>query len=87
MERFEFRPTTHGPFSIVLTSPLPLLRRIPLLSLWAVLMGGGLLLACQVPVFRYALERWESDDYQIVCVPAQGGLKPPEETALEIMRT
>lgn len=44
------------------------------------------MLACQVPVFRYALERWASDSYELVCVPAQGGLKPGEEAALKVLR-
>ncbi len=48
--------------------------------------GGSVLLACQVPVFRYALERWASDYYELVCVPGQGGLKADEEAALEILR-
>jgi hypothetical protein len=39
-------------------------RRIPLLLiLLAAIVPAG---ACQVPVFRYALERWEADDYRIV---------------------
>ena len=43
-------------------------------------------MACQVPVFRYALERWESDPYELVCVPGKGGLQPPEEAVLENLR-
>lgn len=50
------------------------------------LFGGGVLLACQVPVFRYALERWPSDVYELVCVPAQGGLAADEEAALKALR-
>lgn len=71
-------------------------NQIPIRSAWvrcllvAVLLlgmvGGGVLLACQVPVFRYALERWASDSYELVCVPAQGGLKPDEEAALKVLR-
>jgi len=30
-------------------------------------------LACQVPVFRFALERWAADSYTIVIVPGAGG--------------
>ena len=26
-------------------------------------------LTCQVPVFRFALERWETDSYTVVIVP------------------
>ena len=37
-------------------------------------------LACQVPVFRFALERWEADSYTIVIVPgSQGKLSATEE--------
>lgn len=42
--------------------------------IWAIFVGilaGGL--ACQVPVFRFALERWEADSYTIVIVPGAGG--------------
>ncbi len=48
--------------------------------------GGGILLACKVPVFRYALERWPADPYELVCVPAQGGLSAAEEAALQALR-
>ena len=33
--------------------------------LLVLLMTGGVACACQVPVFRYALERWEPDHYQL----------------------
>ncbi len=56
------------------------------LVLFLSLSGAGILLACQVPVFRYALERWASDSYELVCVPAKGGLKPAEEEALKALR-
>lgn len=53
---------------------------------WAGLIGliaVGIMavgLACQVPVFRFALERWEADSYTIVIVPGkQGKLSPAEE--------
>ena len=35
-----------------------------MLALWMV--GTGTVLACSVPVFRYALERWQSDNYAVV---------------------
>ncbi|MCF6311069.1 MAG: hypothetical protein L3J39_01330 [Verrucomicrobiales bacterium] len=50
------------------------------------LFAGGILWACQVPVFRYALERWPADAYELVCVPAQGGLNAKEEAALKFLR-
>ena len=30
--------------------------------------------ACQVPVFRYALERWEAGAYQLAITPGKDGL-------------
>jgi hypothetical protein len=39
--------------------------RFPL-SLSALLMCGTAVLACNVPVFRYALERWPADFYEVV---------------------
>lgn len=36
-------------------------------------------LACQVPVFRFALERWEADAYSIVIVPGTNGKLTAEE--------
>ncbi len=37
-------------------------------QVWALVlsMAGSIALACQVPVFRYALERWLADKYEIV---------------------
>ncbi len=46
----------------------------------------GILLACQVPVFRYALERWTVDQYELVIIPRSGGLTPEESTALEFLK-
>lgn len=40
-------------------------HRLPL-SLLALLMWGTAVLACNVPVFRYALERWPADVYEVV---------------------
>ena len=41
--------------------------------------------ACQVPVFRYALERWKADDYHAVTIH-QGALNE-EQKAFESTRT
>lgn len=41
-------------------------------------------LACQVPVFRYALERWEPDRYEVV-VEASGDLSPSEREAVDFL--
>lgn len=38
--------------------------------------------ACQVPVFRYALERWEADRYQLLIV-SKGPLSTAQEQLLE----
>ncbi len=46
----------------------------------------GVLLACQVPVFRYALERWTVDTYELVIVPRTGGLTPEENSALDFLK-
>lgn len=54
-----------------------------LLPLW--LTGGGLLQACDVPVFRYALERWPVDPYQAVAVEVTP-FDAAEKAALETLR-
>lgn len=43
--------------------------------------------ACQVPVFRYALERWEAADYQLTITPGKDGLSKEEQAALDFLRT
>ena len=40
--------------------------------------------ACQVPVFRYALERWQADDYHAVIIH-QGTLDEEQKKALKII--
>ena len=40
--------------------------------------------ACQVPVFRYALERWQADDYHAVIIN-QGALDEEQKKALQII--
>jgi hypothetical protein len=47
---------------------------------WAIL-GGSLASACTVPVFRYALERWESDRLLVVVFHA-GALTPAQDLAV-----
>ena len=45
-------------------------------------------LACQVPVFRFALERWEADSYTIVIVPGAGGkLSAAEEEVTAFLQS
>jgi len=41
-------------------------------------------LACQVPVFRYALERWQADRYELI-VEAEGNLSPSEQEAVDFL--
>lgn len=41
-------------------------RLIPIIILTTLIAGP--LLACQVPVFRYALERWQSDQFELVVI-------------------
>ena len=43
-----------------------MLRLIILGSFMNVFLGISGAIACNVPVFRYALERWQSDEYQLV---------------------
>ena len=42
--------------------------------------------ACQVPVFRYALERWAPAEYLVSIVPAESGLTDAEKKAVEVLR-
>jgi hypothetical protein len=42
--------------------------------------------ACQVPVFRYALERWVADQY-VVLVLSRGALSPLDESVVERLDT
>jgi len=41
--------------------------------------------ACQIPVFRYALERWPSDKYELL-VLHQGPLQPADQARLDALR-
>jgi hypothetical protein len=41
-------------------------RLFSVLLFWCVLASSAVVLACQVPVFRYALERWTADQYRFV---------------------
>lgn len=55
------------------------------LSLLGVLLSSAVALACNVPVFRYALERWPADLYEVVIVH-QGELSPADTARLEVLR-
>jgi len=49
-----------------------------------VLTIASSLMACQVPVFRYALERWSSDPYRIL-VLTEGPLNAEQQAALKTL--
>jgi hypothetical protein len=52
--------------------------------LWAALTGPGR--ACQVPVFRYALERWLSDPYELMVVTGAEGLTSAQKQVVQSLR-
>ncbi len=60
--------------------------RIRLLMLGTLMVGGASALACQVPVFRYALERWTSDKYEVVIIH-DGPLTPEIQSQLDQFQT
>lgn len=50
-------------------------------------LGTSIVWACQVPVFRYALERWEADGYTVVFTPGKSGELTAKETeAFDFLR-
>ncbi len=55
------------------------------LALLGVILGGTLW-ACNVPVFRYALERWQSDPYDLVILH-QSDLSEADLKKIETLRT
>ncbi len=59
--------------------------RIPLSSVFAMLLAVSPLLACQVPVFRYALERWPADRYELVILH-NGPLDESDQARLTTLR-
>ena len=60
---------------------------------WGTLVGGGIgcllavtpVMACQIPVFRYALERWEPDAYEVT-VFHRGPLEAAAKARVETLR-
>ena len=46
----------------------------------------GVLSACDVPVFRYALERWPTEQY-VLTYDTTGGITPKLKTALEFLKS
>ena len=68
----------------------PSMSRTRLLAVSLALLAGGLLAdapagACQIPVFRYALERWPSDPFELV-VFHRGPLDEADQAAVESLR-
>lgn len=53
------------------------------------LLGLTASFACQVPVFRYALERWESDFYTVLISPAaaDGEISAAEKEVVELLES
>lgn len=49
------------------------------------LLVSGTLIACQVPVFRYALERWGADDYRVI-VLHDGDLSAAQSESLALLK-
>ncbi len=50
------------------------MKKIAALFCWLSLLAGGVGLSCQVPVFRFALERWPADRFQLL-VASRGPLE------------
>lgn len=61
-------------------------RRSPLIAIGILFVTASTALACQVPVFRYALERWAADRYEIVILH-QGPLSSDDEERLARLRS
>lgn len=55
--------------------------RYRLFILLSFLLFSGIAFACQVPVFRFALERWNPDAYGIKVFPGPSGTFTPDEQA------
>lgn len=60
-------------------------RMRPVLVLLFLMLLGVSALACQVPVFRYALERWDADSYEVY-VRSSGPLSKEDEQRLLPLR-
>jgi hypothetical protein len=58
-----------------------ILTLLVLLGLWT-----GAAYACNVPVFRYALERWDADVYYAVVVHGEEGLSEREQSAFDLLK-
>lgn len=56
------------------------------IGLCILLAGLSIAQACQVPVFRYALERWAPAGYRVTIIPGPGGLSDAEQKAVKTLR-
>ncbi|MCB1210471.1 MAG: hypothetical protein KDK97_14155 [Verrucomicrobiales bacterium] len=66
----------------MLSIPLP----VRSIAVALCLAGSGALMACQIPVFRYALERWAPAEYLVTITPGKGGLSAAEQALVEQLR-
>src|SRR5438105_834473 len=64
--------------------PVPLARRVALPALAAALLLTAPARACNVPVFRYALERWPADPYDVI-VFHRGPLSPADKALTDAL--
>ncbi len=62
--------------------PLPVF----LLAATVVVASAAIAMACRVPVFRYALERWSADTYQVI-VLSSGPLDATSQTNLQRLQS
>lgn len=62
------------------------LLHITLLASMALVASTAVVMACQVPVFRYALERWPADKYQVI-VLSSGPLDATAQTSLQRLQS
>ncbi len=57
------------------------LQRLAAFAIGWAMLAGSVALACTIPVFRFALERWAADKFLVV-VYSQGDLMPEQQHAL-----
>ena len=56
------------------------------LFLTAILLAASSAFACQVPVFRYALEQWSSDKYEVIILH-DGPIRQSDQSNIEALRS
>ena len=61
------------------------MQRSALASTFVVLVSATSVVACQIPVFRYALERWALDEYEII-VMHDGPLSKTDQSRVDAFR-